>query len=105
MIHLVIRLVLISLLFSSAYVAAETTCMDLDELQNQNNSLIELENLNPNTDDSNDCCDQFCQCLAQVAFIINYGSLKPDNHMEKKITFQSNLYSRSLAPLFRPPIV
>lgn len=105
MTQLIIRLLFISILFSSANVAAEAVCFEFDDHQNQNSSVLDQESTTSVADDQSDCCDQFCQCLAQVGLIFTYSSCLTETNHSKNIINYYNYHSRSLSTPFRPPIV
>jgi len=102
MTQLFIRILVIALLFSSAYVAAEAVCVDFDDQHKEQTSMLEHDT--SDTDNQNDCCDQYCQCLAQAGLIYTNSNSLSKTRLISKISNYYNYHSQPLSPLFRPPI-
>jgi len=102
MTQLLIRFLVIALLFSSAYAAAEAVCVDFDDQHKEQTSMLDHDI--SDTDNQNDCCDQFCQCLTQAGLIYTYSDSLSKTSLTSKISNYYNYYSLSPSPLFRPPI-
>ncbi len=105
MVQIVIRLLFITLLFSSTYAAAETVCTDLDDIQGSGNMILDQNNNKSNVDDQSDCCDYYCPCVVPLGIVISYTLQVSQTFVTNNIPNYYLYYSQPVPPLLRPPIV
>jgi hypothetical protein len=103
--HAVIRLLFVTLLFSSTYATAESVCLELDDSQGSGNMIHDQNNSNSNIDDQSECCDYYCQCIAQLGITFSYTLQATQTCISNKTSNYYQYYSLSAPPLLRPPIV
>ena len=103
--QLIIRLLFISLLFGSMNAAAETVCMDSHDVQDIDYLVFDHNDPLQDIDDQEDCCDHFCKCTSQLGIIFSRTSTINLSCVTSKIADYTHHHSRTLSPLFRPPII
>ncbi len=105
MVQFIFRFLIIALLFGSVDAAADAVHIDTEHNQGPGHLIHDHDENNSNVDDQNDSCDHYCHCTAQLGMIFSFSSKTSLTCTNSKISKFYLYHSRSISPLFRPPIV
>lgn len=100
-----IRLLFIALLFGSVDAAVDAVYIDTEHNQGPGHLIHDHDESKSNVNDQNDNCNHYCHCTVQLGMIFSYVLHTSHTCVISKTPIDYNYHSRSLSPLFRPPII